>query len=233
MTDLLGNPLPGFIHPEGWPRPAGSLDFEETSTLAQHLASGRAAGCDFGNGRTGAWVVAMLAGVVYQKYTQHTPGQVGDGANIVRIRQPSGRNQGYAHLLNFAADMRVGLAVARGHLLGWVGMSGAPGQPHLHCHDQDAAGAHHEVYAELEQTHAIQVNPGSVPNIRLAPGLAGSIWGVARLDGIYHGATRVAAHDVFMLPRPAVQVAVDGYIWLPRRLLGVDVWIARPFVHFV
>ena len=232
---VLGSPVPGYIWPHGvFHLPA----FTESRTLAGHIAAHTALGCDFSNGRTGDPVTAMVAGEVYQLYVQHTPGELGDGALIVRVRQAGGRNQGYAHLLNFAPGLKVGHSVARGQLLGHVGKSGvstAQEHPeHLHCHDQDAAGNHHEVYAELEQNHSIQFNANaSGVNIRLAPGLAGSIWAVARTAGIYVGGTRIGGHDDLLSPREAAQVTKDGYQWLPRRIANHDVWVARPFVHFV
>lgn len=234
---VLGSPLPGFIYPQST---VHLPDFRETRTLKQHQAAGQGNGCDFGNTKTGAPVYAMVAGKLEQLYIQDAGrhgvlDQLGDGSLIARIFQANGDNQGYAHFLRFAPGLKRGQQIARGQYLGAVGTSGAPGQPHLHCHHQDGRLRSYEVYGLLEQNHSIQFNAGTNGvNIRRAPGLAAPIWAVARADGIYAvPAQRVAGHDDPLTPRPAAQVAKDGYLWLPRRLAGQDVWVARNFVHFV
>jgi hypothetical protein len=155
----LHAPVPGPIHPEGWVRPAGNLDFVETSTLAQHIASGRALGCDFANTSMGAPVLAMDAGTIYAKYVQDAgiigqADQMGDGALIIRIRHADGSNTGYAHLGSFAPGTAIGATVARGQQIGTVGNSGAPLGAHLHCHYEDTTGVQHEVLALLDQNEA-------------------------------------------------------------------------------
>lgn len=160
---VLGSPLPGFIHPKGWARPAGNLEFVVTSTLADHLASGRAAGTDFGNTQCGAPVALMLPGTCYQKYIQplHNPPQIGDGALIARFKHADGGNTGYAHLASFGS-IAIGGVYPQGHIVGSLGKSGASAC-HLHAHYQDAAGVHHEVYdllAQNQEADMVPIPPG-------------------------------------------------------------------------
>lgn len=144
----LANPVPGPIVAKGHQPPPGG--FAVTSTLADHVASGRASGTDFGNLHCGAPVFAMEAGLVYQRYVQDTPGLVGDGALIIRIRHADGSNTGYAHLESFAPGIEVGSMVTRGQRIGTVGKSGADAC-HLHAHYQDADKRHHECFDLLGQ----------------------------------------------------------------------------------
>jgi murein DD-endopeptidase MepM/ murein hydrolase activator NlpD len=144
----LANPVPGVIVAKGKAHAPG--EFAVTSTLADHIASGRASGTDFGNEDCGAPVFAMEAGLVYQCYIQDTPGLLGDHARIVRIRHPNGSNTGYAHLAAFAPGLKVGVNVKRGQRIGTLGMSGADAC-HLHAHYQDAGGTHRECFELLDQ----------------------------------------------------------------------------------
>lgn len=160
---VLGSPLPGFIHPKEWVRPAGNTEFEVTSTLADHIASGRAKGTDFWNTQCGAAVRLMLPGTCYQKSIQpiHNPPQIGDGALIARFRHADGGNTGYAHLASFGSIV-VGGAYPQGHIVGVLGKTGASAC-HLHAHYQDAAGVHHEVYDLLAQNQEADMDPSFSP----------------------------------------------------------------------
>jgi len=144
----LANPVPGVIAAKGKAHADGQ--FRVTSTLADHIASGRGKGTDLSNGECGAPVFAMDAGLVYQCYIQNTPGLVGHGARIVRIRHPNGSNTGYAHLASFAPGIKVGVNVSRGQQIGTLGKSGADAC-HLHTHYQDAGRTHREVFDLLNQ----------------------------------------------------------------------------------
>ena len=238
---VLESPLPGYLHAPNWTRPAGGLDFKETCNLACHAGKNRALGTDWSNGKGGAPVFAMEAGVVYENYIQNTPGQTGHGARIVRMRNvQSGRNQGYAHL---ADDMvSVGQQVARGQQIGRVGNTGkfsnGTQMPyHLHCHDQRTADkVHFEVWALLAQNHAVQVNPGATCNLRATP--AGAIVGTVRLDGIYNAAgVKIAARDTLMSVRGQANakaaVSATVYEWVPRKIGTLNFWVARIYVHYV
>ena len=92
----------------------------------------------------------MEAGLVYQCYIQNTPGMIGHGARIVRIRHTNGSNTGYAHLASFAPGIKVGVSVSRGQQVGTLGKSGADAC-HLHTHYQDAGGTHRECFDLLNQ----------------------------------------------------------------------------------
>lgn len=228
---VLGSPLPGVIYPRHAAPPAGS--FVESFTLAEHIAAGRAKGCDFTRGNSvGAAVYAMRAGVVYQRYVQHTPGQEGDGALIIRIKAADGHNQGYAHLLDFRVAL--GQSVVRGQLIGHQGQSGAPRGPHLHCHDQTTSSLnHHEVWNLLEQNRSVQFNATASANLRSAPGIAAPIYANRNSSGIFHQGVKIAGPDALLTPHLAAEVVKDGYVWLPKRIGAANVWVARNFVHFV
>lgn len=236
-SPLLGSPLPGYIMPRGSSWSGGQ--FGVTSTLAEHLASGRAAGTDIARypRAAGDPVYCMRAGVVYQKYIQpyHNPPQIGDGALIVRVKHAEG-NTGYAHLQSFASGIYVGVYVGQGQLIGRVGYSGtAVNSPHLHTHWQDNAGVHHEVYNQMEQSRNLQYNAGVVGvRIRAQAGLAGSIKAtvgateIVRADGKW-----IAHHDAILTRLKVVHVYRDGYWWEPIEVGGLQGWTARPFIHFV
>jgi hypothetical protein len=144
----LASPVQGAIVAKGAVH--APQQFRVTSTLADHIASGRAKGTDISNGACNAPVFAMEAGLVYRRYIQNTPGKVGDGARIVRIRHADGSNTGYAHLASFAPGIKVGVTVRRGQQIGTLGRSGADAC-HLHTHFQDAGGTHQEFFNLLGQ----------------------------------------------------------------------------------
>ncbi|PSJ57008.1 peptidoglycan DD-metalloendopeptidase family protein [Kumtagia ephedrae] len=59
----------------------------------------------------------------------------GDGAgygNVVRITHEGGRETRYAHLSRFAQDLKAGMAVKAGDIIGYVGTTGLSTGPHLH-----------------------------------------------------------------------------------------------------
>jgi len=233
---LLKSPLPGYIWPPGSSWSGGA--FGVISSLAQHLASGRAAGTDIANFPTapGAPVRLMRGGVMYQSYKQpyHNPPQIGDGALIRRFRHAEG-NTGYAHLSGFASGLVIGRWYPAGTLVGWVGSSGTS-KPHLHTHWQNNAGQHSEMYWRLEQSRNFQFNSDVTGvNIRLAPGLAGAVWGQCTLNGIVRKSDgAVVAPRTAILPRRrTVSVIMNGYEWMPFTMAGASVWVARNFVHFV
>jgi hypothetical protein len=235
---LLQNPLPGYIEPKGASWSGGT--FGVTSTLQDHINSGRANGTDMARypRACGDPVRLMRTGVCYQKYRQpyHNPPQIGDGALIARFRHAEG-NTGYAHLQDFG-NIVIGGTYKVGTLVGHVGHTGAQ-NCHLHTHWQDNNKVHHEVYLQLEQSRNIQFNPAkdlaSYVNIRTAPGLAGGKWGSARPDGIYKGSVKVAERSLVMLRRHVAKVAKDGFEWMPIHIRNQveALWVARPFIHFV
>ena len=121
----FGNPVPGNIGPEGGP--GGSEGFLVTQGFHDTAtAYGPHDGLDIANGRSGADILAMDAGTVYQAFFDSASG----GAGIVRIDYGGGWTGGYAHMdqLYVAAGARVtrGQRIARLDNTGWS--SGA----HLH-----------------------------------------------------------------------------------------------------
>lgn len=134
---MFATPVPGYLHPEGWVRPAGNLDFVVTRGCAAHLRTGVGCALDIGNARQGAPVYAMAAGKVTSRYIQNTPGQVGHGALIMRVTH-AGRldtggywSTGYAHLQSFSVPM--GAIVSKGQQIGVLGATGyGISGPHLH-----------------------------------------------------------------------------------------------------
>jgi murein DD-endopeptidase MepM/ murein hydrolase activator NlpD len=120
----FGNPVKGRIQPKGekW----DGRGFRQVNTFADHVTSGRPPGNDFGDGREGDAVLAVDAGTIVRAFRD--PG----GALVIRQRAASqvGTIIGYAHLSRFAVSD--GQVVKRGQTIGYVGSTGAPGQPHLH-----------------------------------------------------------------------------------------------------
>jgi murein DD-endopeptidase MepM/ murein hydrolase activator NlpD len=128
---MLGNPVDktGRIQAQNevW---KGTPTFRVTSTFAQHVASGRGPGIDFGNGRQGDAVYAMAAGKVV------LAGFIGS-AKVVRLIHAALATSfggaevgsGYAHLSTI--NVALGQVVTKGQQLGAVGMTGADA-PHLH-----------------------------------------------------------------------------------------------------
>jgi len=121
----FGNPVPGTILENKAPWP-GPPQFRVTSTFAQHVASGRGAGIDIGNGRCGSPVLAMDDGTV--TFVGQLSTDIGL-ANVVRYRVSSTEEFGAAHL----ATMTVvkGQLIKRGQQIGTLGMTGADAC-HLH-----------------------------------------------------------------------------------------------------
>lgn len=236
-SPLLAPPLPGYIMPSGSSWSGGT--FGVTSTLAQHIASGRASGTDMARypRAAGDPVYCMRNGVVYQKYVQpmHNPPQIGDGALIVRVRHAEG-NTGYAHLQSFASGIYVGAPVKQGQLIGRVGYSGTTqNSPHLHTHWQDNAGVHHEVYNQLEQSRNLQYNAG-VAGVRIRgyAGLTGPIKATVTANGIIRAdGKKIAERSAILTRLRVVHVLKDGYWWEPISVGGLEGWTARNFIHFV
>src|SRR3990167_10403719 len=118
----FGNPVAGLIRPPGSPFIVGS--FRVTSTFAEHVASGRGAGIDIGNGRCNDPILAMASGRV------SLAGLIG-AAKVVRIVHPQypGYETGYAHLATI--EVTLGQIVSKGQRIGTLGTTGASAC-HLH-----------------------------------------------------------------------------------------------------
>jgi murein DD-endopeptidase MepM/ murein hydrolase activator NlpD len=118
----LGNPVAGTIYARNAAHPAGT--FVVTATFADHVASGRPAGIDIGNGKCGDPIIAMASGTV------SLAGLIGS-AKVVRIRHPQypGYETGYAHLATI--EVSLNQSVQAGQRIGTLGMTGATAC-HLH-----------------------------------------------------------------------------------------------------
>ncbi|HET9251434.1 MAG TPA: M23 family metallopeptidase [Candidatus Eisenbacteria bacterium] len=82
-------------------------------------------GIDYG-APAGAPVEATASGVVARA------GWAGGYGRIVELRHPQGIRTRYAHLRSIAPDVRPGVHVAQGQIIGRVGSSGLASGPHLH-----------------------------------------------------------------------------------------------------
>jgi murein DD-endopeptidase MepM/ murein hydrolase activator NlpD len=59
-------------------------------------------------------------------------GSKGGYGNLIEIDHKNGIQTRYAHLDRFSSDIKKGLFVERGHIIGFVGMTGLATGPHLH-----------------------------------------------------------------------------------------------------
>ncbi|MEQ1573875.1 MAG: M23 family metallopeptidase [Vicinamibacterales bacterium] len=82
-------------------------------------------GVDYGAPQ-GAPVVAVAAGTVVSATFDVTNGR------MIRLRHSSGYESNYLHLSAFAAEVRAGVRVEQGELIGRVGATGLATGPHLH-----------------------------------------------------------------------------------------------------
>jgi murein DD-endopeptidase MepM/ murein hydrolase activator NlpD len=143
----FANPVPGHIYGpmERWP---GRPTFHVAATFAQHIASKRPPGVDISNQREGDPVLACDNGVI--AHVLRDP----NGALIVRLRVDSmvGTLLGYAHLHSYTVSE--GQRVKRGQVIGRVGSTGAPGQPHLHL-GMNVNGRERDVWPYLQQNQEV------------------------------------------------------------------------------
>jgi murein DD-endopeptidase MepM/ murein hydrolase activator NlpD len=82
----------------------------------------------------------------------------GDGkdyGNVVRLSHAGGRETRYAHMSRFAQNLKVGMAVKAGDIIGYIGTTGLSTGPHLHF----------ELYAGGEA-----INPLETPVVAVASG---------------------------------------------------------------
>lgn len=191
---MFATPVPGYLHPMGWQRPAGNLEFIVTRGCKEHLATGVGCALDIGNARQGAPVYAMQAGKVTSRYIQNTPGQVGHGALIMRVTHANGWSSGYAHLQSFSVALNA--VVAKGQQIGVLGATGyGISGPHLHT-DVKLNGVARDLWPLLDQNimeddmdasfepkpnRTVTVNKGA--RHRLAPQIADSNVAIAADPG--------------------------------------------------
>lgn len=215
MPLKLASPVQGVIAAKGGTH--APEQFRVTSTLADHIASGRAKGTDISNGACGAPVFAMEAGLVYRRYIQNTPGLVGDRARIVRIRHADGSNTGYAHLASFAPGIKVGVTVRRGQQIGTLGMSGADAC-HLHTHYQDSLGIHREFFDLLGQNQEERLTTVTV-----------TLFPAPRTCSIADGATVEGYHPT--QPRPAARVTWPNGSSMPADAVALIEQVPQAVPH--
>ncbi len=82
-------------------------------------------------------------------------GDGNDYGNVVRISHAGGRETRYAHLSKFAQNLKDGMAIKAGDMIGYVGTTGLSTGPHLHF----------ELYAGGEA-----INPLETPIVAVAAG---------------------------------------------------------------
>jgi hypothetical protein len=146
---MFGNPVLGRIAFP--PAPLHPGQFEVTRTFAAHkILTPGGLGLDISNGRCSDPVLAMADGTVYERYIQNTPGMIGHGARIIRIRHSGGWTTGYAHLNTFSVG--IGQSVKRGQRIGTLGQSGAS-SCHLHF-DTQKNEVHYDPWLQLDQNIA-------------------------------------------------------------------------------
>lgn len=107
---MFPNPVKGTIHPKGWSRPSGNVEFVVTRTSADHVATNQGKGLDISSRRCNVDpVLAMAAGkVVIRDDTQ----------GIIVLDHGTGYRTHYAHMKQLRYG--VGASVALGAALGMV-----------------------------------------------------------------------------------------------------------------
>lgn len=88
--------------------------------------------------KTGKAVYAVDAGTLTKQYLD-TPGSL--SGNGWRLTRADGTYFFYAHFSRFADGLRVGSTVKAGQIIGYVGMTGNAGAPHLHFEVHPGGGA--------------------------------------------------------------------------------------------
>lgn len=118
------NPVPGVLHPKGWSRPAGNVEFQITRDCADHRATNQGCAVDIWNGRCDGQVLASRAGRVVTVYPPE---------GIVRIDHGDGDISGYAHM--FPILVSFGQNVAAGQQIGEVSDAHSASIPNFSgCH---------------------------------------------------------------------------------------------------
>ncbi len=88
--------------------------------------------------RTGKAVYAVDAGTLTKQYID-APGSL--SGNGWRLTRADGTYFFYAHFSRFADGLKVGSVVSAGQIIGYVGMTGNAGAPHLHFEVHPGGGA--------------------------------------------------------------------------------------------
>ncbi len=82
-------------------------------------------------------------------------GDSGGYGNFIRIGHANNMGSGYAHLSAFAKEIRKGVSVTAGQVIGYVGSTGLSTGPHLHF----------EIYASGEATDPLGLETAAPPSI--------------------------------------------------------------------
>lgn len=221
---MFATPVPGYLHPMGWQRPAGNLEFVVTRGCKEHIATGVGCALDIGNARTGAPVYAMAAGKVTSRYVQNTPGQVGHGALIMRVTHADGWSSGYAHLQSFSVAL--GALVKKGQQVGVLGATGyGISGPHLHT-DVKLNGVARDLWPLLDQNQETDMNititnypgrrdcstkGGTLVGYRLNPAPLTKSGSFGAGSGFHSDAEYVASPTPAGWPPGPYQRVVDGF----------------------
>lgn len=182
---LFGGPVQGYIHPKGWVRPAGNVDFVITQLegCTGVPAEPPLGACphfhraiDIANRHCGAPVFAPRDGVV------HWSGIASDGANIIVLNHGGGWGSAAVHLS--ARLVGKGAHVKKGQKIGYIGSTGNS----TGCHDHfpiksgvdwtksfwsDSNGRWENPSRLLEQNVVVRPKGAGI-NIRTSPGAAGT-----------------------------------------------------------
>lgn len=140
------NPVDGRIqgHEELW----DGHSYRVVSSFDEHVASGRPAGVDIGNGQYGGSVYSVATGVVMAAFTDP------NGALVLRIRHTLREFCGYAHMSGIGVS--VGDTVTAGQRIATLGDTGAAGQPHVHI-GLNRDGQEVNIFPELNQEGDVEV----------------------------------------------------------------------------
>jgi len=229
------NPVEGVIHPNSFDPPTSNHEFRVSNngSFAQHRAAGRGLGIDIGNRDCGAKVLAMADGEVVRCDTQDTNNAtaLGEGALIVNIDHPDHAHvqsqTGYAHMVDFAPELKVGDRVTAGQLIGHVGRTGfGITECHLHFHVKQLVGGtlvHQDPWPLLAQNQEDEVTTITVTRFESA-----RRWEVTT-GGNYSGFKVGSAPRVVTLD-PPTGASADGTVEVVPLPAG---WPAGPLLRVI
>ena len=102
----------------------------------------------------GNLLYAVADGKIDKVYTDYPGSLAGNG---VRLRQPDGTYFFYAHMLELAEGIELGVPVRAGQVLGSVGSTGSSGTPHLHLEIHPQGGSAINPYPLVKAIDACDV----------------------------------------------------------------------------
>lgn len=197
---LFRNPVAGVIHPKGWSRPSGNIDFVVTQVfgctgMSWEPPLGSCAhyhrGLDIANGRCGDPVFAAQAGTV--RWAGRDPY---DGAIGVIIDHGGGWGSSSWHLSS--EIVYVGQRVAKGQKIGYVGSTGHSTGCHVDFtiksgvnwairYWSDTNGRWEDPWKHLEQNCNVRPKALSAINIRSSAGSGSTLGPIyAHTDAALH-----------------------------------------------